>query len=236
MIPFSSRQRTRLRADSGSTAAPLLLLLLPVRRSHCACRALEKSETKCIENIVGKYMQHFQRTNVRFGESGWGTRQRAAHIALRTHTPRCLVLAQSRVERALRAVGVPSAPATPLVCQMAQRARRHWLHAIRPCILLILCAAVVWLGCVVRRRGVHGPQPGRRRCCRAAARQVKRDVIVCECMRMHASALFSILSFSLHACHTRPIHCAISPPPSVLAAVVMMLTPLVDHMPADAAS
>lgn len=31
-------------------------------------RHLEKNETKCIESMVGKYMAHFQRINVRFGE------------------------------------------------------------------------------------------------------------------------------------------------------------------------
>ena len=31
-------------------------------------KTLEAAETKCITGVVDKYMQHFQRMNVRFGE------------------------------------------------------------------------------------------------------------------------------------------------------------------------
>lgn len=45
-------------------------------------RHLEKSETKCIESMVGKYLAHFQRINTRFAEEyAERTRQQQAEMA-----------------------------------------------------------------------------------------------------------------------------------------------------------
>ena len=68
------------------------LLHVPLLSFSSSCRALEKSESKCIENIVGKYMQHFQRTNVRFGESERALADRDCTDAHR----RCRLLAELR--------------------------------------------------------------------------------------------------------------------------------------------
>lgn len=45
-------------------------------------RTLEKSEEKCIENTVHKYMAHFQRVNVRFGEEFMAKAQQQAQQAM----------------------------------------------------------------------------------------------------------------------------------------------------------
>lgn len=44
-------------------------------------KQLEKAETKCIENMVGKYMAHFQRINIRFGEEFVNMTQQATAAA-----------------------------------------------------------------------------------------------------------------------------------------------------------